>query len=280
MFLATTSVAPPAAGQQTAVPDKLVVFTFDDSVKSHATYVAPRLKKLGFGATFFITEGFDFPTNKTGYMTWEEIAGLHRMGFEIGNHTAHHANAARQTREALTADLELIERRCGEHGLPRPVSFAYPGNGIGGVVGEVLKKRGYRLARRGGAPEFPYEGGRGVAFDPRKHSALSIPSAGDARPAWTLEDFVRAVSQAKDGKIAVLQFHGVPDREHPWVSTEPEQFEKYLGYLIDNGYTVIALRDVAKYLPSAVDEFRRLGDFVGQRGPLSISQGERLCFGE
>jgi hypothetical protein len=46
----------------------------------------------------------------------------------------------------------------------------------------------------------------------------------------------------------VLQFHGVPDREHPWVSTEPELFEKYLTYLKDNGYTVVALRDVARYV--------------------------------
>ena len=250
LSLANAFVVPPAAAQQASVPDKLVVFTFDDSVKSHATYVAPRLKKLGFGATFFITEGFGFPTNKNAYMTWEEIAGLHELGFEIGNHTAKHANAAEQTREALTADLELIERHCQEHGLPRPMSFAYPGNGTGGVALEVLKQRGYRFARRGGAPEFPYEGGQGVAFDRGKHEPLSIPSAGDARPAWKLEDFVRAVSQAKDGKIAVLQFHGVPDREHPWVSTEPELFEKYLGYLKDNGYTVVALRDVAKYLKS------------------------------
>jgi peptidoglycan/xylan/chitin deacetylase (PgdA/CDA1 family) len=244
------AVLPSAVPQAAVVPDKLVVFTFDDSAKSHATHVAPLLQKLGFGATFFITEGFDFPTNKTGYMTWEEIAGLHRMGFEIGNHTARHANAAKQAREALTADLEVIERRCAERGIPKPVSFAYPGNGTGGVVVEVLKEKGYRFARRGGVPEFPYEGGQGVAFDPGKHELLSIPSAGDARPAWTLEDFVRAVSQAKDGKIAVVQFHGVPDREHPWVSTEPELFEKYLGYLKDNGYRVIALRDMAKYLPS------------------------------
>jgi peptidoglycan-N-acetylglucosamine deacetylase len=248
LFLATASVVQPAVTPEAPVPDKLVVLTFDDSARSHATYVAPLLQKLGFGGTFFITEGFDFPTNKTGYMTWEEIVGLHRMGFEIGNHTARHENAARQTRGALTADLELIERRCAEHGIPKPVSFAYPGNGTEGVVVEVLKERGYRLARRGGAPEFPYEGGQGVAFDPRKHEPLSIPSAGDARPAWKLEHFVRAVSQAKDGKIAVLQFHGVPDREHPWVSTEPELFEKYLGYLKDNAYSVIALRDVAKYL--------------------------------
>jgi peptidoglycan-N-acetylglucosamine deacetylase len=248
VVLLLAPVAASAGGPEAPVPDKLVVLTFDDSVKSHAAYVAPRLKALGYGATFFITEGFDFPMNKTAYMTWEEIAGLHEMGFEVGNHTARHANAAEQTKEALTADLELIERRCQEHGLPRPISFAYPGNGTGGSVVAVLKEKGYRFARRGGAPEFPYEGGRGLAFDPWKHEPLSIPSAGDARPAWTLEDFVRAVSQAKDGKIAVLQFHGVPDREHPWVSTEPEQFEKYLSYLKDNGYRVIALRDVAAYL--------------------------------
>jgi len=136
LFLAIAPVAEAAVRRAALVPDKLIVLTFDDSAKSHAAYVAPRLKELGFGATFFITEGFDFPTNKTGYMTWEEIAGLHKMGFEIGNHTAKHANAAEQTREALTADLELIERRCAEHGLPRPVSFAYPGNGIGGIVVE------------------------------------------------------------------------------------------------------------------------------------------------
>ena len=247
---AIASVVPPAAGHDAPIPDKLVVLTFDDSAKSHASFVAPLLKKLGFGATFFITEGFDFPTKKTAYMTWEEIAELHRMGFEIGNHTANHANAAEQTRESFTADLQLIERRCLEHGIPKPVSFAYPGNGIGGTVTLVLKENGYRLARRGGAPEFPYEGGQGVAFDPRKHDPLSIPSAGDARPAWTLDDFVRAVSQAKEGRIAVLQFHGVPDREHPWVATEPELFEAYMGYLKDNGYTVMALRDLGKYIKS------------------------------
>ncbi len=58
------------------IPDKLVVLTFDDSAKSHYTIVRPILKRYGFGATFFITEGFDFPTNKTDYMTWEEIAEL------------------------------------------------------------------------------------------------------------------------------------------------------------------------------------------------------------
>jgi|TARA_B100001964_G_C14168662_1_gene570369 peptidoglycan/xylan/chitin deacetylase (PgdA/CDA1 family) len=42
-----------------------VVLTFDDSVASQATYVAPLLKKHGFGATFFITEGFGGPICST-----------------------------------------------------------------------------------------------------------------------------------------------------------------------------------------------------------------------
>ena len=48
---------------------------------------------------------------------------------------------------------------------------------------------------------------------------LLVPSAGDARPDWTLDDFIRAVEQARYGRIAVLQFHGVPDTAHDWVST-------------------------------------------------------------
>src|SRR5260370_29906316 len=87
---------PAAALALEPIPDKLVVLTFDDASKSHFTVARPLLKKHGFGATFFVTEGFDFPTNKRDYMTWEEIAALHKDGFEIGNHTRDH--------KAVTAD--------------------------------------------------------------------------------------------------------------------------------------------------------------------------------
>jgi len=48
-------VSVPAAADASPVPDKTVVLTFDDAVKSHLTVVAPVLKKYGFGATFFVT---------------------------------------------------------------------------------------------------------------------------------------------------------------------------------------------------------------------------------
>ena len=72
------------------IPDRLVVLTFDDGNKSDATYVAPLLKRYGFGGTFFITEGLNFLKNKDHYVTWEEVKEMHETGFEIGNHTRHH----------------------------------------------------------------------------------------------------------------------------------------------------------------------------------------------
>jgi peptidoglycan/xylan/chitin deacetylase (PgdA/CDA1 family) len=241
-------VLAPAASALEPIPDKLVVLTFDDAAKSHFTVARPLLLKYKFGATFFVTEGWDFATNKADYMSWDEIARLHRDGFEIGNHTKDHLGITDKTVRDLSAQVKGIDERCREHGIPRPVSFAYPGNAITKVAPPVLKDLGIRFARRGGAPEHPYKDGRGFAYEPGLDHPLLVPSAGDARPGWTLDDFKAAVAQARHGRVAVLQFHGVPDTAHDWVSTPKDRFEAYMKYLADNRYTVIALRDLARYV--------------------------------
>lgn len=234
------------------MPDKLVVLTFDDAVKSHFTFVRPLLKRLNFGATFFVSEGFDFRDNKRAYLTWEEIAELHRDGFEIGNHTRDHLAITDANAGQLGEQLAAIAAQCEQHGIPRPTTFAWPGNAISLQALDELRAHGIRFARRGGQPEHKYEGGRGFAYEPNLDHPLLIPSAGDARPDWQLDDFIAAVSQSRHGRIAVLQFHGVPDGEHPWVSTPPERFEQYMQYLADHGYRVIALRDLAQFVDSDV----------------------------
>jgi len=230
------------------VPDKLVVLTFDDSSASHYTVARPLLKRYGFGATFFITEGFTFLTNKTDYLTWEQIAELHRDGFEIGNHTRDHLGISGDNVSRLAEQLEAINRRCREHGIPTPISFAWPGNAFHTNALPVLQKAGIRFARRGGEPEVPYKEGGGIAYEPGIDHPLLIPTAGDARPDWSLDNLKRAVAMARGGKIAVLQFHGVPDGEHPWVNTPTERFEEYMEWLHREGYQVIALRELARYV--------------------------------
>lgn len=245
-FLAPSPAA--LARRLEPIPDKLIVLSFDDSVASHFTNVRPLLKRFGFGATFFITEGFSFRTNKTDYLTWEQIAELHRDGFEIGNHTMSHMGVGADTLGRLRREVEFINERCAEHGIPRPVSFAYPGNAIHPGALPLLKELGIRWARRGAQPEFAYETGRSIAYEPLHDHPLLLPTTGDARPTWTLENLRHAVTLAKEGRIAVLQFHGVPDREHPWVNTPPERFVEYLTWLKENGYRCIAVRDLARFV--------------------------------
>ena len=62
------------------IPDGLICLTFDDGVKSQHRFVVPLLEELGFGGTFYISEGLRFLEDKTRYMTWEEIADLDARG--------------------------------------------------------------------------------------------------------------------------------------------------------------------------------------------------------
>lgn len=220
------------------IPDRLVVLTFDDSAVSHATIVAPLLKKHGFGGTFFITEGFRFTTNKKNYMTWAQIKELHDAGFEIGNHTRRHKGVNGQKPDQIDADVAYIEQQCVRHGITKPMSFCYPGYATSNAAVKVLGTRGYRFARTGGAR----------AFDPVKDNPLLMPQAFDGKPGSTFDQFVAATARAKNGKIAVMTFHGIPDKPHPWVSTTAAKFEQYMKHLADEGCTVIAMRDLAKYL--------------------------------
>src|SRR3954452_18374407 len=48
--------------------------------------------------------------------------------------------------------LEAINARCLTHGIPRPVTFAYPGNSLDEDVLPLLHGLGIRFARRGGRP--------------------------------------------------------------------------------------------------------------------------------
>src|SRR3954469_12399984 len=117
-LFALFGAAPPTALEP--IPDRLVVLTCDDASRSHYTVARPVLKRYGYGATFFITEGFDFPTNKRDYMTWEEIAQLHRDGFEIGNHTRDHKGVTLASLRDLPEQVRTLNERMKKHGVPAP----------------------------------------------------------------------------------------------------------------------------------------------------------------
>ncbi len=230
------------AGDLLPVPDKLVVLTFDDAAVSHATVVAPLLRKFGFGGTFFVCEFAPDFDDKAKYMSWEQIAGLDAAGLEVASHTRSHKHTSAMAPGEFEQELLWVERRCVDFGMPKPRGFAYPAYVHSAEDVRTLRERGYEFARVGGAR----------AYDPAVDDPLLIPSfsttGSDERAAQRV---FSALRQARDGKIVVLTIHGVPDVAHPQVTTSPELLERYLQFLAEEKYTVIAMRDLAKYVRPA-----------------------------
>ncbi len=231
------------------IPDKTIVLTFDDSVKSHLTVAAPILKKHGFGATFFVTHAW--MDDKKNYLDWDEIAKLDKLGFEIGNHSwSHVALHDSNAKNIVDEEILKVENELKKVGVRKPVSFSWPGNHFGPETLKILRKLGYKFARRGPQPGIPSSEvlGAGELYDPKKNDPLLIPSSGLAVPSWTLEDFKKIVAPAKNGEIVVLQLHGVPDNRHPVCSTPAKIFKEFVEYLSKEKFNVIAMRDLEKYV--------------------------------
>lgn len=211
------------------IPDKLVVLTFDDGCSTHATYVAPLLKSLGFGGSFYVCTLPNFEKRKDWYMTWDQMKAMARDGFEIGNHTRNH-----EVGSGMGPYLDM-EREMMKNGLPKPTTQAWPCYVPNTNTFSGLASNQYIFAR----------GGHFRAYRPTVDHPLDIPSA---RHGKNMATFIQSVQQATNGCVVVFTYHGVPDYEHDFAGTDPKIFKEMMQYLKDNDYKVIALRDLAEYI--------------------------------
>ncbi|MFT5107098.1 MAG: autotransporter-associated beta strand protein [Pseudoalteromonas tetraodonis] len=216
------------------IPEKLVALTFDDGCASHKTTVAPILKSLGFGGTFYICDGFSFGTRKDWYLTWRQIKGMAADGFEIGNHTVGHQGGAGFD------NFQRMEDRLLAHGCPETTTVCWPVYHVNTGAYADLAANGYTFGR----------GGHNRPYRPTRDNPFDVPSF-TIMDGVSVEKFVNQARQATDGKIVVFCYHGVPDGEHPQVGLEPAVFKAQMQYLKDNNYKVVALRDLAEYIDSA-----------------------------
>jgi len=235
-FILCTAVLVAMAQEKKPLPEKVVVLTFDDAVRSQYTFVAPLLKEYGFGATFYVCEFPHSPAQAKEYLSWEEIAEMNKMGFEIGNHTRTHAHIGKIPEEKVHQELDYIDYQCEKYGIPQTTTFAYPGYGLNGQATPIFQKQGFTFARAGW----------NRCYDPTVDHPYLVPSFDIA--GTDEQKVINFLKKAEQGKIVVLTIHGVPDNIHPWVNTPPKLFEKYMKFLKDNNYTVIGMRDLCKYV--------------------------------
>ncbi len=252
----TSPLADPTGILRKPIPDKLVVLTFDDGPASGFTVVAPILKSFGFGGSFYVCDFDSFRTRKDWYLTWRQMRAMHDAGLEIGNHTTGHAGGA-----GIGAFLSLDDD-LQANGVPKCTTVAWPVFAVNTKTYPDLAANGYVFGR----------GGHFRPYRPTVDNPFDIPCLG----AGTVEEFVKSVRQANQGKIAVIIYHGVPDMEHPAVSLDPAIFKLQMQYLKDNHYKVIALRDLAQYIdPAKAAQLPPTSNQYKESGPVELAKEDK-----
>ncbi len=127
----------------TALPEKPIVFTFDDGYWSAYAHAAPLLLQRGMTGTVYIITGM---ADQPSYLTWGQIRELHASGIEIGNHSVIHGDMSRQPKNQQRSEIEQstlsIEAAIGV----RPTAFAYPFGRQNAITRNLLKDYGYTTA--------------------------------------------------------------------------------------------------------------------------------------
>jgi peptidoglycan/xylan/chitin deacetylase (PgdA/CDA1 family) len=128
---------------------KVVIINFDDSYKSQYTYAKPILDKYGFKATFFeVCNWVGSGSGDNTKMTWQDIAELHKEGYDIEPHTMNHPYLNKLSTAELNFEIGQSKQCLLDHGINPATIFAYPygeGSNISTVVNTVAKY--YDLAR-------------------------------------------------------------------------------------------------------------------------------------
>ena len=130
------------------IPDRLVVFTFDDGCASHATVAAPILKKHGFSGTFYVSDAYLFRERKDWYLTWPQIRAMAEDGFEIGNHTRGHGQLSHTDVGGCQAYVWTLEDEMIANRIPKPTTFCWPFYVVNTKFYPLLSSWGYTLRQR------------------------------------------------------------------------------------------------------------------------------------
>src|SRR5690554_2542594 len=125
------------------LPEKPVMFTFDDNDLSQYENAAPVLKEYGFKGVYFI---MTVTIGRPRYMSKEQIKELFDDGNVIGNHTWDHHNVKKYEGDDWITQIEkpskVLEDIIGE----KVIDFAYPFGLWSPEILPELEKRGIRTA--------------------------------------------------------------------------------------------------------------------------------------
>jgi peptidoglycan/xylan/chitin deacetylase (PgdA/CDA1 family) len=143
-----------AAGAAGALPERVVVITFDDAYADFCVNGLPALQERSLACTMYAATGFleGKPTLRAGrrptdaMLTWDQLPELAAAGVEIGAHSHSHFHLDTLSRRRARWEIE-VSKALLEDALERPVaSFAYPNGHTSAGVRRLVIDAGYDSA--------------------------------------------------------------------------------------------------------------------------------------
>lgn len=128
----------------TPIPEKSIVITFDDGYADNYTNAFPILKELDMKATIFVISG---STDNDGYyMTSQQLKEMSDYGIDIQSHTASHSYLNQLTYEEQLNELKTSKEKI-ESITGKPVfSVAYPFGVYDDNTIAASKEAGYSMS--------------------------------------------------------------------------------------------------------------------------------------
>lgn len=127
----------------TPLPEKSVLITFDDGYMDNYTYLFPILKELDFKATIFlITSGID----DGYYLSTDQILEMHKYGIDFGSHTVNHSHLTELTNHEIISELTNSRDVLKKILKTNITSIAFPYGNYDERCIEAAQKAGYSVA--------------------------------------------------------------------------------------------------------------------------------------
>lgn len=124
------------------LPDRPIVFTFDDAFRDVYEYAFPRMQAHGFTGTVFVPTQF-IDEGRPDNMTWPMLEELHRNGWRLDPHTKTHVQVSERDRAYVVYEvLGSMETLQAHLGYP-PRYFAYPAGAYDDHAIGLLKEIGF-----------------------------------------------------------------------------------------------------------------------------------------
>jgi len=128
----------------TPVPKKSVVLTFDDGYADNYTAMFPIMKKYGFRATIFVI--IAYIDKSPNYLTAAQLKEMQAYGMDIGSHTVDHNKLIELPKDQQLQEL-IDSKAFLQTLLDKKINYiAYPYGSYNKDTVEYAKEAGYTMA--------------------------------------------------------------------------------------------------------------------------------------